>query len=596
MTSTVDQSANPAFALSGYIGLLAEMYSTHEENYQDADRGNPKSSSDPAPPAPFGSERWLLSYKQTHADMEELGLAAWKSIQAKDVHGKLRDFQFEVESEVFCLLSLRTSVVDGTRDEADALLYAAALLGNRHALEQFGHRLVAADGMLPFPCHPGADPQAIADGISLLIELSRDPPDILYQPEIFRFYSKPILWQDIKKELQSIGLDVDQWRTERGRRYDDDTLKALIGEMAASTVGALREGDEVDALFASFWPDLARKGAEASPDDQTQAALGGLGAAEFAARKVVLKSIGDGESNDGKSAKNRYGRLLSPMTIKPAKLSPDACFALLNEEFPWLEAANAEIAGAVALNRSGNGYFFCPPLLLDGPPGIGKTRWARRIGEIFETGWGWLSLAGAHSAMLINGAERGWSGGHPCFAVDALLAANCANPIILLDEVDKTAGGGHNGDPVSALLPLLTVETAARFRDNFLMGEIDLSSVTWVLTSNDYHLLPETLLDRVEIIPCPAPDLHHIPRLITAMSRDVAKTYGIPEENIPQLDIQAIVDAYESKKDLRSLERRITRMIKRALWVKGPVGWDSPAERQRSPIGFSARPMTRLAS
>ncbi len=559
---------------------------------------------------------------------------------------------YPITAEACALMSLRAEQVPGCRNQSEVLLFVSALLGDSRSCEAFSNLLLKdPEHFWTVPSQHQAlniDLSEVSHGMLVLRDVASHCDGFLScdQPgwRLDVFQGLRVRWSDIGRILYDLG--VESWTTSYYKpavprshtllpkpAFDDEAQEAgTVETTVKNDAGVSASARPAGIIINDFFRDLEaaltaagtvptdepRRGMTASkarpildkliafkkecdeadvralrskpPVGPKQAAApDGAVSVEQTGGLQVLSEIGDPMSEDGIKAKRRYGSLLYPLRISSIEMTADDVLDRLNAEFPWMTAANYEITAAVAMSRAGNGRFFSKPLLLDGPPGIGKTRWSRRVAEILGTGWGWHSLAGAHNSMSISGSERGWSSARPCFVADILLAAKTANPIILLDEVDKTGRGSHNGDPLAALLPLLTRDTAARFKDNYLLAEMDLSMVTWIMTSNEGKHLPTPLLQRLSFIACQPPASAYIPDIIGAISREIADSYGIPHGLIPPLDIDALVAFYVKQRDLRSLSRQVERRFCQAIWASGlaPLWPEDVLPGQRK-IGFES--------
>ena len=186
----------------------------------------------------------------------------------------------------------------------------------------------------------------------------------------------------------------------------------------------------------------------------------------------------------------------------------------LESEFPWFAEVTAWILRQLAVRGSGTLGFKIPPLLLLGPPGVGKTSYLQRLAELSGLPFLSLSLAGKSDNRDLAGTARGWGTGHPSRVIALIKETRTANPIVLLDEIDKAGGSNHNGRITDTLLTLLEPASSAKFYDDFLWGHADLSRVSWIATANATATLPTTLLGRMEVKRVPHPKQEHYPAIV----------------------------------------------------------------------------------
>ena len=237
---------------------------------------------------------------------------------------------------------------------------------------------------------------------------------------------------------------------------------------------------------------------------------------------------------------------------------------VLQREHYGLEKVKERIVETLAVHSlTGNtgGSILC----LVGPPGVGKTSIARSVANCMERRFARVSLGGVHDEAEIRGHRRTYIGSMPGRIIDAIKLAGSANPVILLDEIDKLASD-YKGDPSSALLEALDPEQNSTFKDHFLDIPFDLSKVFFITTANNMETIPAPLRDRMEII-----ELSGYTRLDKF---NIAKKYlvkkqqqknGVSTQNckITNNAILHIIDNYTKEAGVRKLEQSIATVCRK---------------------------------
>lgn len=163
------------------------------------------------------------------------------------------------------------------------------------------------------------------------------------------------------------------------------------------------------------------------------------------------------------------------------------------------------------------------PICVSGSAGAGKSRLVRRMAALAsERQLLVYRFDGAVADGMFAGTAKGWSNTIPSVPVRAVHASMTANPIVMIDEIDK-AKESQNGYLAHALLSFTDPETAGRYRDQSLDAELDLSMLSYIATANDAALLPSMLRDRFRLIRMPTPTLEHLPALAANVMAEIAR-------------------------------------------------------------------------
>ncbi|WP_297764107.1 endopeptidase La [uncultured Alcanivorax sp.] len=205
-------------------------------------------------------------------------------------------------------------------------------------------------------------------------------------------------------------------------------------------------------------------------------------------------------------------------------------------------------------------------ILLVGPPGVGKTSIGKSVADALDRKFYRFSLGGMRDEAEIKGHRRTYIGAMPGKLVQALKETGTANPVIMLDEVDKL-GQSFQGDPASALLEVLDPEQNQDFLDHYLDERLDLSHALFICTANTMDSIPGPLLDRMEVI--------RLSGYITEEKVQIARQHLWPRAleragvkrgqlRISDSALRQIVEGYAREAGVRNLEKQLNKIIRKA--------------------------------
>lgn len=351
--------------------------------------------------------------------------------------------------------------------------------------------------------------------------------------------SKPRrLWTPAERE------EVSSWKRDRRRLF------AIAKDwMRCGTIKQGRATAEVQRNDSAFFEEAnlllsrAYMGADKAPGSgQAQArARMGRRSTSFQSEPDVLtdgckRVLKQGTKFSRQLEKEGWDRLTKPLPLR-GSTSPDA-ITDLSREFPWMTDAIDRLRFDFNLSRVSNSHaagLKVRPMLLVGPAGTGKTRFVRRLAELVDVPLRTVNCGGSADNRDLAGSASVYSDAEPSAVLRAMRDTGCANPLFLVDEVEKASRSRRNGRVIDTLLSMLEPETSRQWFDECLCVPADLTAVNWILTANDIDGLPEPLMSRLTIVRVPIPAGEHLPSILDNLKREIAQEFGVDVFALPDL-------------------------------------------------------------
>jgi ATP-dependent Lon protease len=396
-------------------------------------------------------------------------------------------------------------------------------------------------------------PGLLADMVANLLDVKNDDKqDLLETYDLKRRLDKVLELLSERVGVLRISKEIGE---KTKKQFDERQREHVLREQMRQIQKELGEGEDTAAEIEELKKAIDEAG---MPEDVYKHAIKEL---------KRLQRMGEGSAEG--SMLRTYLEWLAELPWKdlPQKeIDIGEARRVLDEDHFGLDKIKRRILEHLAvrkLNPSGKSPILC----FVGPPGVGKTSLGQSIARATARKFQRIALGGVHDEAEIRGHRRTYIGALPGNVIQAIRRAESKNAVLMFDEIDKLGQGGFHGDPSSALLEVLDPEQNARFRDNYLAVDFDLSKVMFITTANMLDTIPGPLRDRMEII--------QLPGYTEEEKLEIAKRYLVkrqmeanglkPEQaEITEETLRSIIAQYTREAGVRNLEREIGAVLRSA--------------------------------
>jgi ATP-dependent Lon protease len=394
-------------------------------------------------------------------------------------------------------------------------------------------------------------PALLADMVSNLLDIkNEDKQDLLETFDLKR---------RLDKVLEHLGERVGVLRISKEigdktkKQFDERQREHVLREQMRQIQKELGEGEDTATELEELKKAIEEAG---MPEDVHKHAVKEL---------KRLQRMGEGSAEG--SMLRTYLEWLAELPWKGSSTQEiDIAKArqILDEDHFGLDKIKRRILEHLAVRKL-NPEGKSPILCFVGPPGVGKTSLGQSIARATGRKFQRIALGGVHDEAEIRGHRRTYIGALPGNVIQAIRRASSRTCVLMFDEIDKIGMGGFHGDPSSALLEVLDPEQNARFRDNYLAVDFDLSKVMFITTANMLDTIPGPLRDRMEII--------QLPGYTEEEKLEIAKRYLVKRQleanglaasqvEIAEDTLRKIISDYTREAGVRNLEREIGSVLR----------------------------------
>jgi ATP-dependent Lon protease len=337
------------------------------------------------------------------------------------------------------------------------------------------------------------------------------------------------------------------------KEFDDRQREHVLREQMRQIQKELGESEDTTAELGELEKSLEAAG---MPEDTLKFA-----------KKEFKRLARMGENSGEASMLRTWLELMAELPWKAESAQPvdiARARAVLDEDHYGLHKVKRRILEHLAVRKL-NPEGKSPILCFVGPPGVGKTSLGQSIARATGRGFQRVALGGLHDEAEIRGHRRTYIGALPGNVIQALKRVGSRTGVLMLDEIDKLGMGGFHGDPASALLEVLDPEQNAKFRDNYLGVDFDLSRVMFIATANVLDTIPGPLRDRMEVIALPGyTEEEKLQIARKYLVRKQLEANGLKPEQASLTDaaLREIIAGYTREAGVRNLEREIGAVLR----------------------------------
>lgn len=269
--------------------------------------------------------------------------------------------------------------------------------------------------------------------------------------------------------------------------------------------------------------------------------------------KSLLKSLNE---------RSNLRRVDAPLACVTEGTEGYALFQDIKQSCPHFMEAISLIEQALLVAKQLGAAPILPPILIWGPPGVGKTHFAEQLGHALGSGYRRLAFDTDLPNSTLLGSDKRWGNTANGAVFDVLVLGEHANPVLLCDEIDKARrSAGNFGEPLASLHSLLEPVTAKAVTDISLDFKMDASSIIWICTANDPLKVPDTILSRMKVFHISLPTAEQCLLIAQSVARNVLKRLGLSNLKEPPRKFCAVLAHLTAREQSQLLHEAYSRAI-----------------------------------